>query len=80
MGLVGKFNFGRKVPGVWARPEMNVTFIAEIMPGMSREERTFRIEHVLNNGRVTLHDFPGEYREGAFEPLDFNSAKSSAAR
>ena len=55
----------------WARPEMNVVFRAEIMPGVVREHRTFRIEHVLNNGRVTLHDFPGEYREGAFEPLNF---------
>jgi hypothetical protein len=55
----------------WARPEMNVIFRAEIMPGLAREERTFRIEDVLNNGRVTLHGFPGEYREGAFEPLNF---------
>jgi len=55
----------------WARPEMNVIFRAEIMPGLPREERTFRIEDVLNNGRVTLHGFPGEYREGAFEPLNF---------
>ena len=56
---------------VWARPEMNVTFRAEIMPGVEREERTYRIERVLPNGRVTLHDFPGEFREGAFEPLNF---------
>jgi hypothetical protein len=56
---------------IWARPEMNVVFRAEIMPGATRESRTFRIEHVLNNGRVTLHNFPGEYREGAFEPLNF---------
>ena len=57
---------------MWARPEMNVTFIAEIMPGASRDERTFRIERVLRNGRVKLRDFPGEYREAAFEPLDFS--------
>jgi hypothetical protein len=75
MGIVGKFSYGRKVAGVWARPEMNVTFIAELMPGMSREDRTFRIEDVLRNGRVTLHDFPGEFREAAFEPLDFNTSK-----
>lgn len=75
MGIVSKFGIGRNVPGVWARPEMNVTFIAEIMPGMSREERTFRIQQVLRNGRVKLHDFPGEFREAAFEPLDFNSPK-----
>lgn len=56
---------------VWARPEMSVTFRAEIMPGKSREERTFRIKEVLNNGRVVLYDFPDEHREGEFEPLDF---------
>jgi hypothetical protein len=56
---------------IWARPKMNVTFRAEIMPGVEREERTFRIEKVLKNGRVTLENFPGEYREGAFEPLNF---------
>ncbi|MFN0279841.1 MAG: hypothetical protein ACKVRN_14780 [Pyrinomonadaceae bacterium] len=75
MSIVSKFGFGRKVPGVWARPEMNVTFIAEIMPGISREDRTFRIASVLRNGRVKLHNFPGEFREAAFEPLDFNSTK-----
>ena len=62
---------------IWARPEMNVVFRAEIMPGVGREERTFRIEQVLDNGRVTLHDFPGEYREGAFEPLNFLREKVS---
>lgn len=61
---------------VWARPEMNVTFRAEIMPGVEREQRTFRIERVLRNGRVTLHDFPGEFREGAFEPLNFLREKT----
>lgn len=56
---------------VWARPEMNVTFRAEIMPGRSREERTFRISKVMPNGRVMLHDFLGEYRQGAFEKINF---------
>ena len=55
----------------WARPEMNVTFRAEIMPGKTREERTFRIQFVRPNGRVLLYDFPGEHREGAFEPINF---------
>ena len=50
---------------------MNVTFRAEIMPGRSRDERTFRIKEFLANGRVTLFDFPDEHREGEFEPLDF---------
>jgi hypothetical protein len=62
---------------VWARPEMNVTFRAEIMPGLERAERTFRIERVLKNGRVTLHEFPGEFREGAFEPLNFLRGQNS---
>ncbi len=75
MGIVSKFGYGRKVPGVWARPEMDVTFIAELMPGLSREDRTFRIQSVLRNGRVKLHNFPGEFREAAFEPLDFAAAK-----
>ena len=56
---------------VWARPEMQVTFKAEIMPGRSREERTFRIKTVRANGRVELYDFPDEHREGAFEPINF---------
>lgn len=56
---------------VWARPEMAVTFKAEVMPGRTREERTFRIKSVHSNGRVVLHDFTGEHREGAFEPLNF---------
>jgi hypothetical protein len=56
---------------VWARPEMNITFRAEIMPGRDREQRTFRIKEVHRNGRVTLYDFAGEHREGAFEPLNF---------
>lgn len=55
----------------WARPEMNVTFRAEIMPGRDREARTFRIKEVLPNGRVILYDFIGEHRQGAFEPLNF---------
>lgn len=58
-------------PNVWARPEMAVTFKAEIMPGRTREERTFRIKSVHSNGRVILHDLTGEHREGAFEPLNF---------
>ena len=56
---------------VWARPEMKVTFRAEIMPGRDREQRTFRIKQVLPNGRITLYDFIGEHRQGAFEPINF---------
>ena len=62
-------------PGIWARPQMQLTFRAEIMPGKSREERTFRVSAVLPNGRVTLHDFPDEHREGEFEPVNFKRDK-----
>lgn len=69
-------NFFRKYyqkivkPNVWARPNMNVTFRAELMPGKSREERTFRIEKVMTNGRVILEDFAGEHRESEFESVN----------
>jgi hypothetical protein len=59
------------VKRVWARPEMQVTFRAEIMPGRTREERTYRVKSVRPNGRVTLYDFPDEHREGEFERLNF---------
>jgi hypothetical protein len=59
------------VKRVWARPEMRVTFRAEIMPGRTREERTYRIRSVRPNGRVTLYDFPDEHREGEFERINF---------
>ena len=58
-------------PNVWARPEMAVIFRAEVMPGKSREERTFRIQKVLRSGRVMLHDFAGEHRENEFEAINF---------
>ena len=57
---------------IWARPEMPIIFRAEIMPGKNREERTFRIREVLENGRVLLHGFAGEHRETEFEPVNFN--------
>jgi hypothetical protein len=59
------------VKRVWARPEMQVTFRAEIMPGRTREERTYRIKSVRPNGRVTLYNFPDEHREGEFERINF---------
>jgi hypothetical protein len=70
-------NFYRKIikPSVWARPEMTVTFRAELMPGKNREERTFRIAEVLPNNRVILHQFTGEHRESEFEPVNFERRK-----
>lgn len=56
---------------MWARPEMQVTFRAEIMPGRDHEARTFKIKEVHRNGRVTLYDFIGQHREGSFEPVNF---------
>lgn len=61
---------------IWARPEMKVTFRAEVMPGRSREERTFTVEKVMPNGRVSLYNFPDEHREGAFEPVRFRRESS----
>lgn len=56
---------------VWARPEMAVTFRAELMPQKTSEERTFRVKEVLNNGRVVLHGFLGEHRESEFVKVNF---------
>ncbi len=61
---------------IWARPEMAVTFRAEIMPGKSREERTFRIEKVLRNERVILRGFAGEHRQSSFERINFEKEKT----
>lgn len=71
MGLFKKFYQKIVKPSVWARPNMLVTFRAEIMPGKNREERTFKIVKVKSNGRVTLDGFVGEHRESSFEPVDF---------
>lgn len=53
----------------WARPGMSVTFRAELMPGRSRAERTYRIEEILPSGRVILEDFTGDHAESEFEPV-----------
>lgn len=69
------FNKIIKRESVWARPEMEVVFRAELMPGKNRDERTFRISKVLPNNRVILYDFSGEHRESEFEPVNFNRDK-----
>lgn len=53
----------------WARPGMGVTFRAELMPGRSRAERTYRVAELLANNRVTLEGAAGEHSETEFEPL-----------
>lgn len=71
MNLFKKGENSVKNQNVWARPEMAVTFRAEIMPGKNREERTFRVEKVLENERVTLRGVTGEHRQSSFEPIKF---------
>lgn len=64
--------YGRAARGHrWARPGMSVTFRAELMPGRSRAERTFRIERLLPSHRVVLEGASGEHTESEFEPLQF---------
>ena len=58
----------KHVGDVWARPGMNVTFRAELMPGRDRAGRTFRVKELLPSGRVSLHDVDGEHTESEFEP------------
>jgi len=52
----------------WARPGMAVTFRAELMPGRSGSERTYRVAELLSNDRVTLEGVAGEHSETEFEP------------
>lgn len=52
----------------WARPGMEVTFRAELKPGRSRSERTFRVAEILSSGRVVLVGVSGEHTESEFEP------------
>ena len=57
---------------VWARPGMQVTFRAELMPGRDRNERTFRVKELLASGRVSLHGVDGEHAAKEFEPVQFD--------
>ena len=61
--------YNRRDTDRWARPGMPVTFRAELMPGRSRAERTFRVAEVLPSGRVTLEEFSGDHAEPEFEPI-----------
>jgi len=59
---------GRDTSGdTWARPGMNVTFRAELMPGRDRSERTFQVTSLLPSGRVLLSGVAGEHAEKEFE-------------
>jgi len=59
---------GRRPGDRWARPGMSVTFRAELMPGRSRSERSFRVQELLPSQRVILEGFAGEHAETEFEP------------
>ena len=48
---------------------MSVTFRAQLMPGRTRSERTFRVAEVLPSSRVTLEGFTGEHTETEFEAI-----------
>jgi len=61
--------YNRRDSDRWARPGMPVTFRAELMPGRSRDERTFRVAEVTPSGRVLLENFNGEHAETEFEPV-----------
>jgi hypothetical protein len=53
----------------WARPGMQVTFRAELMPGRDTEERTFRVTDLLPSGRVLLEGVSGEHAQKEFQAL-----------
>ena len=61
--------YNRRETDRWARPGMPVTFRAELMPGRSRDERTFRVAEVLPSGRVMLEEFTGDHAESEFEAI-----------
>ncbi len=52
---------------VWARPGMVVIFRAELMPGRTVAERSFRITRVLSNHRVLVEGINGEHTASEFE-------------
>ena len=62
----------KKVGHVWARPGMQVTFRAELMPGRDRQQRTFLVKELLSSGRVSLHSVDGEHAEKEFEPIQLD--------
>lgn len=62
----------RKAGDVWARPGMQVTFRAELMPGRDRDERTFVVKELFPSGRVSLRGVDGEHAEKEFEPVQFD--------
>jgi hypothetical protein len=66
----------KKVASVWARPGMQVTFRAELMPGRDRDQRTFLVKELLPSGRVSLHGVDGEHAQKEFDPVQFDRPTS----
>ena len=62
----------KKAADVWARPGMEVTFRAELMPSRDRNQRTFLVKELLPSGRVLLQGVDGEHAEKEFEPVQFD--------
>ena len=62
----------KKAADVWARPGMEVTFRAELMPSRDRNQRTFLVKELLPSGRVSLHGADGEHAEKEFDPVQFD--------
>jgi hypothetical protein len=54
------------IADTWARPGMQVTFRAEVMPGRDAEERTYRVTDLLPSGRVLLEGVTGEHAQKEF--------------
>lgn len=61
--------YNRRKTDRWARPGMPVTFRAELMPGRSRSERTYRVAEILPSDRVTLEEVAGDHAESEFEAI-----------
>ena len=61
--------YNRREADRWARPGMPVTFRAELMPGRSRVERTFRVAEIQPSGRVPLEEVAGDHAESEFEAI-----------
>ena len=59
--------FRTRVPDSWARPGMEVTFRAELMPGRDPDERTYEVTNLLPSGRVLLDRVAGEHTQTEFE-------------
>jgi hypothetical protein len=57
----------RETANTWARPGMQVTFRAELMPGRDADERTFRVTDLLPSGRVLLDRVAGEHTRTEFQ-------------